>query len=90
MSASKSAANDNSDFVLIPDPAVARRFGVTLMTLWRWDHDPEVGFPKRIKIRTRNYRRESELNAWENRMARKGAARQKAGGLHANRKGSAR
>ena len=25
---------------LVPDPQVAREFNVTLMTLWRWDHDP--------------------------------------------------
>lgn len=89
MTSKSKAANDNADN-LIPDPAVARRFGVTLMTLWRWDHDPELGFPKRIKIRTRNYRRESELDAWEVRMARKAIARPKAFGIHANQKGGAR
>ena len=27
---------------LVPDPRVAREFNVTLMTLWRWDHDPKL------------------------------------------------
>jgi hypothetical protein len=24
---------------LVPDPEVAREFGVTTMSMWRWDHD---------------------------------------------------
>jgi hypothetical protein len=30
---------------LVPDPKVILEFGVTAMTLWRWDQDPELGFP---------------------------------------------
>ena len=30
---------------LIPDPQVRQRYGVTDMTLWRWDHTPSLGFP---------------------------------------------
>ena len=32
---------------LIPDPQVRQRYGVTDMTLWRWDHTPSLGFPSR-------------------------------------------
>jgi hypothetical protein len=24
----------------VPDPKVCKEFGITAMTLWRWDHDP--------------------------------------------------
>jgi hypothetical protein len=49
---------------LVPDPQVAQEFHVTLMTIWRWDHDPEMaalGWEKPIKIRKRNYRRRTML-----------------------------
>lgn len=35
---------------LVPDPQVAKEFNVTLMTLWRWTHDPRLGFPPPVKI----------------------------------------
>ena len=50
---------------LLPDPVVCRRYEVTAMTIWRWDHDPELGFPKPIRIKRRKYRYESELEAFE-------------------------
>jgi hypothetical protein len=49
---------------LVPDPRVAEEFGVSLMTLWRWDHDPrmaELGWEPPVKIRKRNYRSRSVL-----------------------------
>src|ERR1700693_1718816 len=56
--------SDNVPDELVPDPQVAREFNVTLMTLWRWDHDPklaELGWEPPVKIRTRNYRRRRPL-----------------------------
>jgi hypothetical protein len=49
---------------LVPDPKVAEEFGVSLMTLWRWDRDPrmaELGWEPPVKIRKRNYRSRSVL-----------------------------
>jgi hypothetical protein len=49
---------------LVPDPRVAEEFGVSLMTLWRWDHDSrmaELGWKPPVKIRNRNYRSRSVL-----------------------------
>jgi hypothetical protein len=37
---------------LVPDPKVAEEFHTTLMTLWRWDHDPKkaaLGWPPKVK-----------------------------------------
>ena len=59
-----------SDDRLIPDPQVARRYGVSSMTIYRWDHDPDLDFPKPIRIRKRKYRREKQLIAWERRVGR--------------------
>jgi hypothetical protein len=54
---------------LIPDPLVARdRYRITLMTLWRWTQDRNLGFPQPIQIRTRNYRKASELDAFDERQ----------------------
>jgi len=51
---------------LIPDPIVANeRYGVSFMTLWRWDKDPDLGFPKPIRIRGRKYRDEAELDEFD-------------------------
>jgi len=49
---------------LIPDPQVARDLGRGLRTLDRWDRNPELGFPKAIKINNRKYRDAEELAAW--------------------------
>jgi hypothetical protein len=50
---------------LVPDPEVAREFGVTTMTLWRWDHDEAKaaqGWPPKIKNGDRNYRSRNQLD----------------------------
>jgi hypothetical protein len=57
---------------LVPDPQVCREFGVTPMTVWRWERDPQLDFPAKIKIRTRNYRSRRALNEFRERMVREG------------------
>jgi hypothetical protein len=55
--------DDQPEF--IPDPQVARRYRVTLMTLWRWDRKPELEFPSPMYIGRRKYRDSQRLEAWE-------------------------
>ena len=62
-------ASDEAQEELVPDPAVARRYGVNLRTLPRWDADPDLNFPKPIKIRNRRYRRLQDLVVWERTRA---------------------
>jgi hypothetical protein len=50
---------------LLPDDKVCDRYSISLMTLWRWDRDPELNFPKAIRIRGRKYRDEGELDAFD-------------------------
>jgi predicted DNA-binding transcriptional regulator AlpA len=57
-------ATDNPK--LIPDPQVARELGRNLRTLARWDKDPELNFPKPVRIKRRKYRRADEMAAWLN------------------------
>jgi predicted DNA-binding transcriptional regulator AlpA len=54
---------------LIPDALVAKRYGVSSMTLWRWDHDTKLKFPKPVRIRGRKYRRAEELAKFEAKRA---------------------
>jgi hypothetical protein len=60
--------------VLVPDPVVAREFAVTLMTLSRWTHDQNLGFPPPIKMRGRNYRSRAALEAFKAQKIRDGIA----------------
>lgn len=50
---------------LIPDPQVQERYSISAMTLWRWDHDANLGFPKPLYIRGRKYRDAAELDAFD-------------------------
>ena len=59
-----------ADEQFLPDPMVERRYGVSDMTVKRWDGDESLGFPKATVIRGRKYRKLSELLAFEERQAR--------------------
>lgn len=48
--------------------------GVSDMTLHRWLHREDLDFPKPIYIGRRRYWRESEVLAWLDAQAEKGAA----------------
>jgi predicted DNA-binding transcriptional regulator AlpA len=65
---------------LLPDSLVAKRYGVSSMTLWRWDRDSELNFPKPIRIRGRKYRYAEELAEFD---ARRVAARDAGDGADA-------
>jgi predicted DNA-binding transcriptional regulator AlpA len=54
---------------LIPDPEVCRRYHVHPSTLVNWDNDPAFGFPKPVRIKTRKFRIESELDAFDEARA---------------------
>jgi hypothetical protein len=53
---------------LVPDPVVCAEFGVTAMTLWRWERDPELNFPPAIVIRKRKFRSRLALEAFKQRL----------------------
>ncbi len=53
---------------LVPDPQVWREFNVTPMTGWRWDHDPELGFPPPLRIRNRKFRSRKALDEFKARL----------------------
>jgi hypothetical protein len=56
---------------LVPDPEVAREFGVTTMSMWRWDHDEAkaaLGWPSKIKNGNRNYRSRNRIEAFKKNL----------------------
>lgn len=60
---------------LIPPTEVRDLFGgVSDMTLWRWENDPEMGFPKAIRINRRRYWRAAEIASFVARQAADGQA----------------
>jgi predicted DNA-binding transcriptional regulator AlpA len=60
--------SDNSeDYLTGPD--VDRRYNRSSQTRWRWSKDPDLGFPKPIRIKNRLFYRRSEIEEWERCMA---------------------
>jgi hypothetical protein len=53
---------------LVPDVQVRNEFGISPMTLWRWERDAALDFPKRVKIRGRAYRSRKQLDEFRDRM----------------------
>ncbi len=64
--------HDHQPDQLVPDPKVAKGYNVTLMTLWRWDHDEKLaalGWPPPVVIRRRNTRSRNGLTQFNRRAA---------------------
>lgn len=66
-------SDTDTDF-LVPDPQVATEFSVSLMTLWRWDHDAALGFPPAVKIKGRKFRSRQQLDAFKARLFKQALA----------------
>jgi predicted DNA-binding transcriptional regulator AlpA len=60
---------ENTQSAFLSDPKVAKRYDVHPRTLYRWDDDPEVEFPKPHYIGRRKYRSVAELEQWERKRA---------------------
>jgi predicted DNA-binding transcriptional regulator AlpA len=66
------AAKEKTEF--LTGPQVQARYQKSHVTLWRWVRDPDMSFPRPIKINRLNFWRLAELESWENAQAEKGAA----------------
>jgi hypothetical protein len=59
---------------LVPDPQIAKELSVSLMTIWRWDQDPELaelGWPPPIYIRKRKYRPRKQFEKFKGALLRR-------------------
>jgi hypothetical protein len=73
VAASGESGEDEPD-ELVPDPIVCREFNISAMTLWRWDHDPELaalGLPPPVIIRKRKFRVRRQLESFKQCMLRR-------------------
>ncbi len=52
---------------------VQARYKISHMTLWRWQNDPEIQFPRPMKIRKRRFWRLGDLVAFDARQRAKDA-----------------
>ncbi|MHC2367449.1 putative DNA-binding transcriptional regulator AlpA [Bradyrhizobium diazoefficiens] len=55
---------NNSDPQWLRNGGVAKYFGVTKMTLWRWQQNPQLNFPKPSLINGIAYTRIDEIEKW--------------------------
>ncbi len=50
---------------LLSAPATQKYLGgISQMSLWRWLKNPDMHFPQPVRINTRRYWREADLQAW--------------------------
>jgi len=49
----------------LPDKLVCERYGICPSTLFRWDADENLGFPKPLRVRGRKYRDVAELDQFD-------------------------
>jgi predicted DNA-binding transcriptional regulator AlpA len=55
-------------------PQIRRRYQCSYQTIWRWMNDPEMGFPKPLKINNRNRFAIDDIEAFERHRASVGVA----------------
>jgi hypothetical protein len=58
----------------VPDARVRDEFGISLMTIYRWDANPEkiaLGWPPKIRIGNRNFRSRRLLEAFKENVIRR-------------------
>jgi hypothetical protein len=58
----------DSDDEYLTGVEVERRYKRSPQTRQRWSKDPELGFPKAMKIKNKLFYRKSEIEAFERRM----------------------
>lgn len=51
-------------------PQVQQRYGISEMTMWRWENNEDLKFPKPMVVGRRKYFREEDLTAWERERAK--------------------
>jgi predicted DNA-binding transcriptional regulator AlpA len=54
---------------LVPDAKVCARYGIHVSTLYNWDHNPRLGFPRPVRINGRKFRDEKELDKFDQERA---------------------
>jgi predicted DNA-binding transcriptional regulator AlpA len=61
----RSPLQDTTPTAYLPARMVQARYRVSEMTLWRWLANPDLRFPKPLRINRYRYWPVSELDAWD-------------------------
>lgn len=69
----KAGGGRQADDVFLPARRVLERYSVSDMSVWRWMHDPAVGFPRPLYIGRRRFWLLSTLVEWERARAAAGS-----------------
>jgi predicted DNA-binding transcriptional regulator AlpA len=67
----QTAKFDQDAAAYIPGPKVRARYGVTDMTIHRWLHDDDMGFPRPYYFGRFRYWLLAELETWERAQPRR-------------------
>jgi hypothetical protein len=59
---------DDTTDEFVPDPQVRRELNINAMRLHRWERDPRLNFPPKIKIRGHNFRSRKAVEDFKQRM----------------------
>lgn len=68
--------NQDDDVELISDVEICKDLGVTAMTIWRYERNPALNFPSKLKLagpKGRNHRDAKAYRAWKRERVRGGA-----------------
>jgi|1185.fasta_scaffold36600_2 hypothetical protein len=60
--------SDDTPDEFVPDPQVRRELNINPMRLHRWERDPRLNFPPKIKIRGHNFRSRKAVEDFKQRM----------------------
>jgi hypothetical protein len=53
---------------LVPDVVIRREFGVSAMSIFRWERDPSLDFPRPVIIRGRRYFFRDQIELFKDRL----------------------
>jgi|SRR5215207_3314686 len=70
----------DAEDLFLTGPKVDARYGISAMTRWRWERNPNLTFPSPITINGRKLWKLSDLKAWERLRAVAGAGHSARGG----------
>ncbi|KSV90945.1 hypothetical protein N181_09760 [Sinorhizobium fredii USDA 205] len=62
-----------SNQVYLTTSQVLQRYSISEMSLWRWQKNESLGFPRPMIVNKRKFFKEEDLVAWERERARASA-----------------
>jgi predicted DNA-binding transcriptional regulator AlpA len=64
----------NRDTSWLTGVEVNERYGISPMTRYRWERDPDLAFPECMKIKRRSFWSLADLQIWESKRVTRSSA----------------